>query len=145
MSGKAAKATEFEVSGWESGTPERKARLVNSLLRFIAADCPRDKFTKSLYLGLSTHGYFSFIAHYDIHGFYDEQLSTPERRARFISELRRDCERDRHSRRPDIWSDVKDVLAKRLSPREAQTATSARGAQHERRASAPRYDGPTLF
>ena len=27
---------QFVDSGWDSGTPERKARFVNSLLRFIA-------------------------------------------------------------------------------------------------------------
>ncbi|WP_460648309.1 hypothetical protein, partial [Leucobacter ruminantium] len=95
--------------------------------------------------GLSTDGYFDFIAHYVIHGFYEEQLSTPERWARFLAELRQSCERDRHLDRPDLWSDVKSVLADRLNPREAQTTMSARGAQRAHRTSAPRYDGPTLF
>lgn len=47
---------QFVPSGWESGTPERKARFVNALLRFFAADCPRERFTRSLYDGLSAHG-----------------------------------------------------------------------------------------
>ena len=131
-----------------SGTAARKARFVNALLRFIRADCPREKFTKQHYQGLSTDGHFGFIAHYDIHGFYDEQLSTPERRARFVTELRRGCERGSGFDRPENWSDVKAVLADRLSPREPRAATTpagARTAAGSRRAAAPRYDGPTLF
>ncbi|GAB2562210.1 hypothetical protein [Leucobacter ruminantium] len=85
---------QFVASGWESGTPERKARFVNALLRFIAADCPRERFTRSLYDGLSNHGYFGFIAHYNLDGFYEAQLSTPDRRARFLNDLRQDCGRD---------------------------------------------------
>ncbi|MBN9141576.1 MAG: hypothetical protein J0H23_12195 [Micrococcales bacterium] len=139
---------QFVDSGWESGTPERKARFVNSLLRFIADDFPRDRFTRPLYLGLSTHGYFGFIAHYDIHGFYDEQLSTPARRERFLSDLARDCQKDAHLDRPDLWSDVKAVLASRLmqeqeplrSPRRLAPASSF-GAQP----TAARPDAPTLF
>ena len=41
-------AEQFTDSGWPSGTAARKARFVNTLLRFIAADCPREKFTKQL-------------------------------------------------------------------------------------------------
>jgi hypothetical protein len=33
-----------------------------------------------LYKGFSTHGYFGFIAHYDIHGYYDARISTPQQR-----------------------------------------------------------------
>ena len=110
------RAEHFQPSGWDSGTPERKARFVNALLRFIADDFPRERFTRNLYLGLSTHGYFGFIAHYDIHGFYAEQMSTPERRAQFLRDLAIDCEKDAHLDRPDLWSDVKGVLAGHLLP-----------------------------
>lgn len=104
----------FQPSGYDSGTPERKARFVNELLRFLAADCPRERFTKRLYLGLSNHGYFGFIAHYDIDGFYDAQLATPERRRSFLETLARRSRHDARLDRPDIWSDVKAVLAQRL-------------------------------
>lgn len=138
-------ADRFVDSGYPSGAAARKARFVNALLRFIAADCPEDKFTNQLYEGLYNSGYFGFIAHYDRGGFYYEQLSTPERRTRFLADLRHACEQGRHADRPDIWSDVKDVLAERLNPREPQTAISARAARGARRAVAPKYDGPTLF
>lgn len=109
-------AEQFTDSGWPSGTAARKARFVNALLRFIRADCPREKFTKPLYQGLSTDGHFGFIAHYDIHGFYAEQMSTPERRAQFLRDLASNCEKDAHLDRPDLWSDVKAVLARHLPP-----------------------------
>lgn len=141
-------AEQFTDSGWPSGTAARKARFVNTLLRFIAADCPREKFTKQLYQGLYNDGYFGFIAHYDIHGFYDEQLSTPERRSQFVAELLRGCERDSDLDRPDIWTDVKAVLAERLRPQQPRTATgptTARTTAGARRTTRPQYDGPTLF
>ena len=141
-------AEQFTDSGWPSGTAARKARFVNALARFIAADCPREKFTKQLYQGLYNDGYFGFIAHYNIHGFYDAQLSTPERRAQFITELRRGCERGSGFDRPENWSDVKAVLAERLRPQAPCTAagpTTARTAAGARRTAQPRYDGPMLF
>lgn len=135
---------QFVPSGWESGTPERKARFVNALLRFIAADCPRERFTRSLYDGLSTHGYFGFIAHYNLDGFYEAQLSTPDRRARFLHDLRQECERDAHRDRPDLWSDVKRVLAERLQPQELQAQARRLPSPRPRRTTT-KSPGPTLF
>lgn len=138
---------QFKASGWDSGTPERKAKFVNSLLRFISDDFSRERFTRALYLGLSTHGYFGFIAHYDIHGFYDEQMSTPTRRAQFLHDLALDCQHDAHLHRPDLWSDVKAVLRHHLSPDRGQPAShrlppiAAFGA----RTASARDDAPTLF
>lgn len=136
---------QFEASGWESGTPERKARFVNALLRFIAADCPRDRFTRPLYEGLSTDGYLGFIAHYDRGGFYEAQLSALERRARFLHDLRRDCERDAHRDRPDLWSNVKSVLAERLQPQELQTPARSLPTPQPHRVAPGKPAGPTLF
>jgi len=113
----------------------------------IAADFPRERFTRNLYLGLSTHGYFGFIAHYDIHGFYAEQMSTPERRTQFLRELAVGCGREAHLDRPDLWSDVKAVLAQHLPPDQELgpprrlAPLSAFGS----RSSTPRQDAPTLF
>ncbi|HEX4400162.1 MAG TPA: hypothetical protein VHZ98_02420 [Galbitalea sp.] len=61
---------QFADSGWDSGTPEKKARFVNVLIRFIDQGYPEAKFSKALYDGLYSHGYFDFIAHYDRAGFY---------------------------------------------------------------------------
>lgn len=138
---------QFEPSGWDSGTPERKARFVNSLLRFIADDFPRDRFTKALYLGLSNHGYFGFIAHYDIHGFYAEQMSTPERRTQFLADLAAGCHRETHHNRPDLWSDVKAVLAQHLLADPELDRSRRLGALNAfgARPSSNRQDAPTLF
>ncbi len=136
---------QFEASGWESGTPERKARFVNALLRFIAADCPRERFTRSLYGGLSTHGYFGFIAHYNLGGSHEAQLSTPDQRARFLHDLRQECERDVQHDRPDLWSDVKHVLAERLQPQELQTQARRLPSPTPRRTTPTKPPGPTLF
>ncbi|MBN9611837.1 MAG: hypothetical protein BGO15_09150 [Microbacterium sp. 71-23] len=140
-------AESFTDSGWDSGTPERKARFVNSLLRFIADDFPRERFTRSLYMGLSTHGYFGFIAHYDIHGFYDEQMSTPARRAAFLDELEWSCDREAHLNRPDLWSDVKTVLAEHLDHgRLRNTSTRRLSPPSAFGATRPQQgDAPTLF
>lgn len=121
---------------------------MNSVLRFIADDFPRERFTRPLYLGLSTHGYFGFIAHYDIHGFYDEQMSTPARRERFLSDLACDCQKDAHLDRPDLWSDVKAVLASRLMPQAEQAPAARRLAPSSSfgtRPPAAGPDAPTLF
>jgi hypothetical protein len=114
MASRTYRAEDFEPSGWPSGTPEKKARFVNALVRFIAAGCPREKFTKSLYEGLYNDGYFSFVAEYDIHGFYAEHFSTRERRTQFLADLREDCEREATINRLDLWTDVKRVLAEHL-------------------------------
>ncbi|WP_210415956.1 hypothetical protein [Humibacter ginsenosidimutans] len=105
---------QFVASGWDSGTPDRKARFVNALLRFIADGDPREHFTRTLYMGLSNHGYFGFIAHYDIHGFYGEKFSTPARQAEFLRDLTRSCRHDARLDRPDLWTDVKQILLRHL-------------------------------
>lgn len=138
-------ATQFEDSGWDSGTPERKARFVNALLKFVAAGCPRERFTRPLYDGLYNHGYFGFIAHYNRDGFYDAQLSTPERRADFLHELRRSCERNAGLDRPDLWSDVKQILAEHLQPFEAQAHARRLPTPQPQRTAPKRPGGLTLF
>lgn len=141
------RSEQFVPSGWDSGTPERKARFVNSLLRFIAEGFPQDRFTGPLYLGLSNHGYFGFIAHYDIHGFYAEQLSTSERQARFLRDLTRDCEREAGLDRPDLWTDVKAVLVKQLlvEPDEVASHRPRQFPSIGARAASRHDDTPTLF
>jgi hypothetical protein len=135
----------FTPSGYESGTPERKARFVSSLLKFIRDGFPRERFTRQLYMGLSTHGYFGFIAHYDLDGFHHAQFSTPDRQARFLKQLRSCCARDSKLDRPDLWTDVKAVLLDRLEGTEDPPLAkpSARSATAGDRRKSPA--GPTLF
>lgn len=119
-------AEQFQPSGWDSGTPERKAKFINEFVRFAAADFPRERFTRRLYLGLSTHGYLGFIAHYNLDGFYEAQLSTSQRRAGFLRQLSRQCHHDADLDRPDLWSDVKGALREHLPAPQATTARAAR-------------------
>lgn len=102
---------QFTDSGWPTGTPEKKARFVNALIRFIDAGYPEHLFTQALYEGLHNHGYFGFIAHYNRHGFYDEKFSTPARQQEFLTDLTWACEREYDSDRHDLWGDVKTYLA----------------------------------
>lgn len=145
VSTKRVQPAQFEATKWH--TAERKSRFVNTLLRFINDDCPREKFTKQFYDGLYNDGHFGFIAHYDIHGFYDEQLSTPQRQASFLRELQRDCDRDAHLNRPDLWSDVKTVLRDHLD--DGTLCGAARQlsplSSFGNRRLAPGHDAPTLF
>lgn len=50
VSTKRVQPARFETTEWH--TAERKSRFVNTLLRFINDDYPREKFTKQLYDGL---------------------------------------------------------------------------------------------
>jgi len=142
------KPEQFQPSGSDSGTPEPQGPLREHAVQFIADDFPREKFTPALYLGLSNHGYFRFIAHYNIHGFYAEQMSTPERRTQFLRDLANDCQREARRNRPDLWSYVKLVLARHLlsgqdltRPRRALAPLNVFGSQ-----SAPfQRDHPILF
>ena len=62
-----------------------------------------------------------------------------------VVELRRDCERDAHLDRPDLWSDVKRVLAEGLQPQALQTPARRLPAPVRRRPPAGKRDGLTLF
>ena len=109
------RADMFTNSGW---TQERPGA---SQVRQPAAALHRRRLPVRSLHGLDLQGplhkgYFGFIAHYDTNGFYDEQLSTPERRNRFLKDLADSCERDAHLGRPDLWSDVKAVLIQRQRP-----------------------------
>lgn len=94
-------------------TAEDKAWFTNALIAFVIAGFPRSRFTSRLYQGLSTSGYFGFIAHFNLDGFYDAQMSTQDRRLRFLIELRRSCAEHADTGRYDLWSDVKEALLDR--------------------------------
>ena len=65
-------------------TAEQKAKFANQFARFVERDFPRSAFTKSFYNILN--GTFGHIAHYDIHGFWNEFFTTPEDKRRFIEQ-----------------------------------------------------------
>ena len=68
-------------------TAEEKRKVLRDWERFLAGGCSRQDFTKSLYRHLTLH--CSFIAHYDIHGFYAEYFNHGDDTARFLSQFDR--------------------------------------------------------
>jgi hypothetical protein len=76
-------ADQFTPTKWD--TAEDKAAFANWLVRFIDGGFKRSAFSKNRYRKLSMC--FGMIAHFDIHGFYAEQFSTPERQLRFLQTL----------------------------------------------------------
>lgn len=101
-------ADQFQPSGYTSGTPAKKAAFTAAFGRLVASDYAPAKFTKAIYEGLHLH--FGFIAHYNLPGFYDAQLSSVDRRAAFWRQIERECGRN-WSHRPDLWDDVKLALS----------------------------------
>jgi hypothetical protein len=65
-------------------TAEDKAWFANTLLKFLADDCPRSGFTDRLYVRLSNS--FGHIAHYDRSNFFEHFFPDPERRIAFLEE-----------------------------------------------------------
>lgn len=68
-------------------TAQQKAQFANQLLKFIDSGYKRALFTSQLYNRLNSC--FGHIAHYNIHGFYEEWFTTPEDQQRFIENLLR--------------------------------------------------------
>ena len=77
------RATDFTPTQFDDGAA--KADFGNRLLAFIATDFPHTRFTLGFYRILSLH--FGMIAHYDIHGFWEEYITTTADRLRFLKEL----------------------------------------------------------
>lgn len=99
----AIRPSQFKSTKWTSA--DEKAKRANELLKFLAAGCPRNRFTKGLYHMCSNT--FGHIAHYNIHGFYDTWFSSPARRDAYV----RHCINARVYGDPEwTWSDVEKVL-----------------------------------
>ena len=62
-----------------------KRKVLKQWEKFLESGCARDKFTKSLYNHLIMH--CSFIAHYDIHGFYDTYFVEGDDTVHFLSQF----------------------------------------------------------
>lgn len=76
---------EFEMTDSEFVTAAEKEKVLRHWRKFLAGGCKQSQFTKALYEHLSLH--CCFIAHFNIHGFYDAQFSTPERRTQFFKQF----------------------------------------------------------
>jgi hypothetical protein len=62
-----------------------KERVLHQWELFLKSGLNKDKFTKSLYNHIIQH--CEFIAHYDIHGFFDEYFTSGDGIARFLSQF----------------------------------------------------------
>jgi len=67
---------------------EKKNAVLKDWQRFIRSDFDRKYFTKKLYDHLHLH--CSFIAHFDIHGFYATYFDNPERTMKFLKQFDKD-------------------------------------------------------
>lgn len=66
-------------------TAREKKRVLRQWELFLKSGLSRDKFTKPLYQHLIDH--CSFIAHYDINGFYSTYFDEGEDTVRFLSQF----------------------------------------------------------
>ena len=62
-----------------------KRKVLKQWELFLASGCSKEKFTKSLYNHLIMH--CSFIAHYDIHGFYATYFEEGDDTVLFLSQF----------------------------------------------------------
>ena len=101
-------ASTFIPTKWD--TAEDKAWFGNSLLKFLAADCPLTGFTNRLYRRLSMT--FGHIAHHDRLGFYQNFFEDNSGKIDFLRQtLRRPCYGDPHY----TYSDLERAVIARLT------------------------------
>lgn len=67
---------------------EEKEKVLKDWQRFMKSDFDKAKFTKSLYNHLIQH--CSFIAHYNIQGFYSTYFENPEDTIKFMKQFDRE-------------------------------------------------------
>lgn len=93
---------------------KEKQQVLRVWERFLRGGCQQEDFTKALYQHLNLH--CGFIAHYDIHGFYDEYFSTGQGTIDFLTFFEREARE--HQQWPsmaeyrDITQAMLEVLAK---------------------------------
>lgn len=64
---------------------DEKRKVLRQWVQFLEGGLTKDKFTKALYEHLINH--CSFIAHYDIHGFYDTYFTAGDDTKTFLSQF----------------------------------------------------------
>lgn len=75
-------ASQFTATKWSNA--EDKAKFANKLMKFIAAEFPRQSFTQSFYQRLSNT--FGHIAHCDLAGFHGVFFEDEAGRTDFLSQ-----------------------------------------------------------
>jgi hypothetical protein len=77
-----------ELTDTKLMTAEQKKVVLRQWERFLRGGLRAEDFSKALYDHLLQH--CSFIAHYDIHGFYDTYFSSGDDTVHFLSQFDRD-------------------------------------------------------
>jgi len=77
--------TQVHMKDVQFMTAKEKEKVLKQWNLFMKSECAREKFTKSIYNHLSLH--CSFIAHYDINGFYSTYFTEPENTLRFLTQF----------------------------------------------------------
>ena len=75
----------FEFKDVKFMTAREKARVLRNWETFLKHGCKKEHFTKALYSHLIMH--CSFIAHYDINGFYSTYFEEGEDTVHFLSQF----------------------------------------------------------
>lgn len=74
-----------KLHGSQFMSAEEKRKVLKQWELFLQSGCAREKFTKLLYNHLIQH--CSFIAHYDIHGFYSTYFEDGDDTIHFLSQF----------------------------------------------------------
>ena len=74
-----------EMKGTEFMSAAEKRKVLRHWVKFLESGLAKDNFTKSLYNHLIMH--CSFIAHYDINGFYDTYFTAGDDTNAFLSQF----------------------------------------------------------
>lgn len=77
--------THVPLKDAEFMTAKEKANVLKQWTLFMKSGCAKEKFTKPIYKHLTLH--CSFIAHYDIHGFYGCYFTEPENTIKFLTQF----------------------------------------------------------
>lgn len=88
-----------------------KELIYKAMVNFIKNDFAQSKFTKALYTHL--HLNFGFIAHYDLHGFYQNRFADPEGRIKTYEAISRAAGHDLNKEDSgDLNRAIKDLVVK---------------------------------
>jgi len=99
---------------------EEKKAVLRGWQRFIKSDFDGNYFTKKLYDHL--HLYCSFIAHFNIHGFYATYFENPEHTIKFLQQFDKDFGHKSIEYGTDYWftsedyHDLNSEMAESLGP-----------------------------
>lgn len=106
-----------------------KTQVYKAWIRFLNSNFDRSKFTKAIYSHLMMH--CGFIAHYDINGFYAEQLGDPTRRREFIESFLSHNMLESHAAGGPDYTDINEAMAEALRVRRNELVYDANRARIE--------------